>query len=147
MESCRKEDFSETSAVHEGEFRNFLNIGVAKVYTLKQSATVACMRSDSHKMLCESKCGDSRVECFWQRLLRVKVEQVQFTAKTSKSETVSKQRTSSSSSVSSSCWLLVGSVCSPHVLIIKGTVPCDNLAKLPTAPHRQTAGHSCRHFR
>ena len=26
MESCRKEDFSETSAVHKGEFRNFLNI-------------------------------------------------------------------------------------------------------------------------
>ena len=50
MESCRKEDFSETSAVHKGEFRNFLNIGVAKVYTLKQSATVACMRSDSYKM-------------------------------------------------------------------------------------------------
>ena len=60
MESCRKEDFSETSAVHKGEFRNFLNIGVAKVHTLKQSATVACMRSDSYKMLCESKCGDSR---------------------------------------------------------------------------------------
>ena len=54
MESCRKEDFFETSAVHKGEFRNFLNIGVAKVHTLKQSATVACMRSDSYKMLCES---------------------------------------------------------------------------------------------
>ena len=52
--------FSEASAVHKGEFRNFLNIGVAKVCTLKQSATVARMRSDSHKMLCESKCGDSR---------------------------------------------------------------------------------------
>ena len=47
MESCRKEDFSETGAVHKGEFRNFLDIGVAKVYTLKQSATVACMRSDT----------------------------------------------------------------------------------------------------
>ena len=44
----------------KGEFRNFLNIGVAKVYTLKQSATVARMCSDSYKMLCESKCGDSR---------------------------------------------------------------------------------------
>ena len=43
MESYRQEDFSETSAVHKGEFRNFLNLGVAKVYTLKQSATVACM--------------------------------------------------------------------------------------------------------
>ena len=51
---------SETSAVHKGEFRNFLNIGVAKVYSLKQSATVARMRSNGHKMLCESKCGDSR---------------------------------------------------------------------------------------
>ena len=40
--------------------RNFLNIGVAKVYTLKQSATVARMCSNSHKMLCESECGDSR---------------------------------------------------------------------------------------
>ena len=60
MESCRKEDFSETSAVRKGEFWNFLNIGVAKVYTLKQSATVACMRSDSYKVLCESKRGDSR---------------------------------------------------------------------------------------
>ena len=60
MESCRQEDFSETSAVHKGEFRNFLNIGVAKVHTLKQSATVTRMRSDSYEMLCESKCGDSR---------------------------------------------------------------------------------------
>ena len=60
MESSRKEDFSEASAVHKGEFRNFLNMGVAKVYTLKQSATVARMCSDSYKMLCESKCGDSR---------------------------------------------------------------------------------------
>ena len=60
MESCWQEDFSETSAVHKGEFRNFLNIGVAKVYTLKQSATVTRMCSDSFKMLCESKCGDSR---------------------------------------------------------------------------------------
>ena len=42
--------------MHKGEFRNFLNIGVAKVYTLKQSH--AC--SDGYKMLCESKCGDSR---------------------------------------------------------------------------------------
>ena len=60
MESCWQEDFSETGAVHKGEFRNFLNIGVAKVYTLKQSATVTRMCSDSYKMLCESKCGDSR---------------------------------------------------------------------------------------
>ena len=60
MESCRKEDFSETGAVHKGEFRNFLDIGVAKVYTLKQSATVARMRSDSYKMPWESQCGDSR---------------------------------------------------------------------------------------
>ena len=60
MESCRKEDFSEASAVHKGEFWNFLNFGVAKVYTLKQLATVARMRSDGYKMLCESKCGDSR---------------------------------------------------------------------------------------
>ena len=59
MESCGKEDFSETSAVHKGEFRNFLNLGVAKVYTLKQSATVACMRSDSYKMHWKSKCSDS----------------------------------------------------------------------------------------
>ena len=58
MESCRKEDFSETSAVHKGEFRNFLNMGVAKVYSLKQSATVACMRSESYKMHWESKCSD-----------------------------------------------------------------------------------------
>ena len=43
MESSRKEDFSKASAVHKGEFRNFLNLGVAKVYTLKQSATVARM--------------------------------------------------------------------------------------------------------
>ena len=40
--------------------RNFLHIGVAKVYTLEQSATVARVRSNSHKMLCESECGDSR---------------------------------------------------------------------------------------
>ena len=39
--------------VHKGEFRNFLHIGVAKVYTLKQSATVARVRSNSYKMLCE----------------------------------------------------------------------------------------------
>ena len=45
MESSRKKDFS----VHKGEFRNFLNIGVAKVHTLEQSATVARMRSNSHK--------------------------------------------------------------------------------------------------
>ena len=50
MECHRQEDFSEASAVHKGEFRNFLNLGVAKVYTLKQSATVACMRSESGKM-------------------------------------------------------------------------------------------------
>ena len=60
MEGSRKENFSEASAVHKGEFRNFFNIGVAKVYTLKQSATVTRMRSNSCKMLCESECGDSR---------------------------------------------------------------------------------------
>ena len=60
MESSRKEDFSEASTVHKGEFRNFLNLGVAKVCTLKQSATVARMRSNSYKMLCESERGDSR---------------------------------------------------------------------------------------
>ena len=51
MECHRQEDFSETSAVHKGEFRNFLNLGVAKVCTLKQSATVACMRSESYKCI------------------------------------------------------------------------------------------------
>ena len=60
MESSRKEDFSEASAVHKGEFWNFLNIGVAKVYTLEQSATVARMRSNSYKMLCESECVELR---------------------------------------------------------------------------------------
>ena len=60
VESSRKENFSEACAVHKGEFRNFFNIGVAKVHTLKQSATVACMRSNGYKMLCESECGDSR---------------------------------------------------------------------------------------
>ena len=40
MKSSRKENFSEASAVHKGELRNFLYLGVAKVYTLKQSATV-----------------------------------------------------------------------------------------------------------
>ena len=60
MESRRKENFSEASAVHKGEFRNFFNVGVAKVYTLKQSATVTRMRSNSCKMLRESECGDSR---------------------------------------------------------------------------------------
>ena len=49
MESSGKKNFSEASAVHEGEFRNFFNIGVAKVHTLEQSATV--MRSNSCKML------------------------------------------------------------------------------------------------
>ena len=48
------------SAVHKGEFRNVFNIGVAKVYTLKQSATVTRMRSNSCKMLRESECGDFR---------------------------------------------------------------------------------------
>ena len=47
MESSRKEDFSEASTVHKGEFRNFLNLGVAKVCTLKQSATVPRMRSNT----------------------------------------------------------------------------------------------------
>ena len=60
MESSRKENFSEASAVHKGEFRNFFNSGVAKVYTLKQSATVTRMRSNSSKMLCKSECSDSR---------------------------------------------------------------------------------------
>ena len=60
MKSSRKENFSEASAVHKGELRNFLYLGVAKVYTLKQSATVARVRSNSYKVLCESECGDSR---------------------------------------------------------------------------------------
>ena len=33
MESRRKENFSKASAVHKGEFRNFFNHGVTKVYT------------------------------------------------------------------------------------------------------------------
>ena len=37
MESRRKKNFSEASAVHKGEFRNFFNVGVAEVNTLKQS--------------------------------------------------------------------------------------------------------------
>ena len=60
MESGRKENFSEASAVHKGEFRNFFNVGVAEVNPLKQSATVTRMRSNSCKILRESKCGDSR---------------------------------------------------------------------------------------
>ena len=60
MESRRQENFSEASAVHKGEFRNFFNVGVAEVNTLKQSATVTRMRSNSCKKLRESKCGDSR---------------------------------------------------------------------------------------
>ena len=60
MKSCRKEDFSEAGAVHKGELRNFFDIGVGKVYTLKQSATVARMRSDGYEVLRESKCVDSR---------------------------------------------------------------------------------------
>ena len=60
MESRRKENFSEASAVHKGEFRNFFNVGVAEVNPLKQSATVTRMRSNSYKILRESKCGDSR---------------------------------------------------------------------------------------
>ena len=55
MESSREENFSEASAVHKGEFRNFFNSGAAKVYTLKQSATVTRMRSNSCKMLCKSE--------------------------------------------------------------------------------------------
>ena len=60
VESRLKENFSEAGAVHKCEFRNFFNFGVAKVYTLKQSATVTRMRSNSCKMLRESECGDSR---------------------------------------------------------------------------------------
>ena len=59
MESHRQEDFSEAGAVHKGEFRNFLNLGVAKIHALKQSATVACMRSESDNMHWESNCSDS----------------------------------------------------------------------------------------
>ena len=51
MESRRKENFSEASAVHKGEFRNFFNVGVAEVNPLKQSATVTRMRSNSRKIL------------------------------------------------------------------------------------------------
>ena len=54
VESGRKEHFSEASAVHKGEFRNFFNSGVAKVYTLEQTATVTRMRSNSSKMLWKS---------------------------------------------------------------------------------------------
>ena len=57
MECHRQENFSEASAVHKGEFRNFLNLGVAKVYTLKQSATVACMRSESFFPRVRTPCG------------------------------------------------------------------------------------------
>ena len=46
MESRRKENFSEASAVHKGEFRNFFNVGVEEVNPLKQSATVTRMRSN-----------------------------------------------------------------------------------------------------
>ena len=60
VESGRKEHFSEASAVDKGEFRNFFNSGVAKVYTLKQTATVTRMRSNSSKMLWKSECSDSR---------------------------------------------------------------------------------------
>ena len=58
--SRRQENFSEASAVHKGEFRNFFNVGVAEVNTLKQSATLTRMRSNSCKILRESKCGNSR---------------------------------------------------------------------------------------
>ena len=40
MESRRKENFSEASAVYKGEFRNFFNVGVEEVNPLEQSATV-----------------------------------------------------------------------------------------------------------
>ena len=60
MESRRKENFSEASAVHKGEFRNFFNVGVEEVNPLKQSATVTRVRSNSCKIRRESKCGDSR---------------------------------------------------------------------------------------
>ena len=60
MESSRKENFSEASAVHKGEFRDFFNHGVTKVYTLKQSTAVTRVRSNSYKVLWEGKCVDSR---------------------------------------------------------------------------------------
>ena len=60
MESRRKENFSEASAVYKGEFRNFFNVGVEEVNPLKQWATVTRVRSNSSKILRESKCGDSR---------------------------------------------------------------------------------------
>ena len=60
MESRRKENFSEASAVHKGEFLNFFNVGVEEVNPFEQSATVTRMRSKSCEILRESKCGDSR---------------------------------------------------------------------------------------
>ena len=44
----------------KGEFRNFLNHGVAKVHTLKQSTAVTRVPSNSYKVLWEGKCVDSR---------------------------------------------------------------------------------------
>ena len=60
MESRRKENFSEAGAVYKGEFRNFFNVGVEEINPLEQSATVTRVRSNSCKILRESKCGDSR---------------------------------------------------------------------------------------
>ena len=69
MESRRKENFSEASAVYKGEFRNFFNVGVEEVNPLEQSATVTRMRSNSCKILRESKCGDSRrAKTAWRQL-------------------------------------------------------------------------------
>ena len=45
--------------VHKGEFRNFFNVGVEEVNPLKQSAAVTRVRSNSCKILRESKCSDS----------------------------------------------------------------------------------------
>ena len=69
MESRRKENFSEASAVHKGEFRDFFNVGVEEVNLLKRSATVTRVRSNSRKILRESKCGDSRrAKTAWRQL-------------------------------------------------------------------------------
>ena len=69
MESRRKENFSEASAVYEGEFRNFFNVGVEEVNLPEQSATVTRVRSNSCKILRESKCGDSRrAKTAWRQL-------------------------------------------------------------------------------
>ena len=41
MESSRKENFSEASAVRKGEFRNFFNVGVAEVNSRQLSHACA----------------------------------------------------------------------------------------------------------